>query len=105
MNISLADEYPSKLYLKCLKVPTECLPAISTEMVVMLLLKQEKSIRSFNTLKQLWYNYKEHNYMFLMSLIVQASLINIRNSIKTNYALIFKDELKEKYHISQVKQL
>jgi len=43
--------------------------------------------------------------MFLMSLIVQASLINIRNSIKTNYALKFKDELKEKYHISQVKQL
>lgn len=71
----------------------------------MLLLKQEKkSIRSFNVLKQLWYNYKEHNYMFLMSLIVQPSLINIRNSIKTNYALKFKDELKEKDHISQVKQ-
>lgn len=43
--------------------------------------------------------------MFLMSLIVQASLINVRNSIKTNYALKFKDELKEKDHISQVKQL
>lgn len=43
--------------------------------------------------------------MFLMSLIVHASLINIRNSIKTNYALKFKDELKEKDHISQVKQL
>lgn len=43
--------------------------------------------------------------MFLMSLIVQASLINIRNSIKTNYALKSKNELKEKDHISKVKQL
>lgn len=39
--------------------------------------------------------------MFLMSLTVQASLINIRNSIKTNYALKFKDELKEKDHITK----
>lgn len=30
MNISLVDEYPSKLYLKCLKVPTECLPVITS---------------------------------------------------------------------------
>lgn len=43
--------------------------------------------------------------MFLMSLIVQASLINIRNSIKTNYALKSKNELKEKDHIFKVKQL
>lgn len=43
--------------------------------------------------------------MFLMSLIVQASLINIRNSIKTNYALKSNNELKEKDHISKVKQL
>lgn len=43
--------------------------------------------------------------MFLMSLTEQASLINIRNSIKTNYALKFKDELKEKDHIYRVKQI
>lgn len=42
--------------------------------------------------------------MFLMSLIVQDSLINIRNSIKTNYALKFKDELKRENHVSQVKK-
>lgn len=38
--------------------------------------------------------------MFLMSLIVQASLINIRNSITINYALKFKDELKRENHVS-----
>lgn len=43
--------------------------------------------------------------MFLMSLIVQASLINIRNSIKTNYGVKFQDELKEKDQISHAEQL